>query len=110
MHRRSPALGADPELDELAEGSVDVVLVDLAEPPGPARLVWLGDVGVAATVARASGVTPDEVVDEAVGGIVTGRSSQPREVADAVVMLASDRAANVTGADLRVDGGFVPTS
>jgi NAD(P)-dependent dehydrogenase (short-subunit alcohol dehydrogenase family) len=79
--------------------------------PGPvATDLWLGDAGVAATVARASGITPDEVVDATVGGIVTGRFSQPGEVADAVVMLASDRAANVTGADLRIDGGLVPTS
>ena len=91
---------------ELAPRGVRVNTVS----PGPvATDLWLGDAGVAATVARATGVTPDEVVDEAVGGIVTGRFSQPSEVADAVVMLASDRAANVTGADLRIDGGLVPT-
>jgi NAD(P)-dependent dehydrogenase (short-subunit alcohol dehydrogenase family) len=30
-------------------------------------------------------------------------------VAAAVLWLASDRAANVTGADITVDGGFLPT-
>jgi len=36
----------------------------------------------------------------------TGRLGQPREVADAVVFLASDEASFVTGAILNVDGGF----
>lgn len=40
---------------------------------------------------------------------VTGRFSQPAEVADLIVLLASDRAANVTGADIRIDGGLVTT-
>jgi len=38
-----------------------------------------------------------------------GRFSQPEEVADLVLLLASDRTANVTGADFRIDGGLVPT-
>jgi NAD(P)-dependent dehydrogenase (short-subunit alcohol dehydrogenase family) len=40
---------------------------------------------------------------------VTGRFSRPEEVADLVLMLASDRTANVTGTDFRIDGGLVPT-
>jgi NAD(P)-dependent dehydrogenase (short-subunit alcohol dehydrogenase family) len=40
---------------------------------------------------------------------VTGRFSQPVEVADMVVLLASDRAANITGADITIDGGLIPT-
>jgi NAD(P)-dependent dehydrogenase (short-subunit alcohol dehydrogenase family) len=78
--------------------------------PGPVSTdLWMGDFGVAATVARATGAIPQAVVDDAVHEIVTGRFSQPSEIADAVLMLASDRAANVTGADVRVDGGLVPT-
>jgi NAD(P)-dependent dehydrogenase (short-subunit alcohol dehydrogenase family) len=34
---------------------------------------------------------------------------RPEEVADLVLLLASDRTANVTGADFRIDGGLVPT-
>lgn len=41
--------------------------------------------------------------------MVTGRFSQPAEVADAVLFLAGARAANRVGTDVRVDGGFVPT-
>jgi NAD(P)-dependent dehydrogenase (short-subunit alcohol dehydrogenase family) len=40
---------------------------------------------------------------------LTGRFSQPTEVADLIVYLASDRAANITGSDFRIDGGLIPT-
>ena len=35
-----------------------------------------------------------------------GRGAQPREVADVITFLASDRASFVTGAEICVDGGF----
>lgn len=38
-----------------------------------------------------------------------GRAGYPQEVADAVVFLASGRADYITGQNLRVDGGYVPT-
>jgi Enoyl-(Acyl carrier protein) reductase len=41
--------------------------------------------------------------------MVTGRFSRPDEVADLVAILASDRTANVTGADITIDGGLIPT-
>jgi NAD(P)-dependent dehydrogenase (short-subunit alcohol dehydrogenase family) len=41
--------------------------------------------------------------------MVLGRFTQPSEVADVVLFLASDRAANVTGADVVIDGGLIPT-
>ena len=40
---------------------------------------------------------------------VTGRLTRPEEVADLVLILASDRTANVTGADITIDGGLIPT-
>ena len=42
-------------------------------------------------------------------GSVTGRFSTPQEVADLVVLLASGRAGNITGADFVIDGGLVQT-
>jgi NAD(P)-dependent dehydrogenase (short-subunit alcohol dehydrogenase family) len=78
--------------------------------PGPvATDLWLGEHGVAATVARASGVTPDDVAGGAARQSVTGRFTQPHEVADLVVLLASDRTANVTGANITIDGGLTTT-
>jgi NAD(P)-dependent dehydrogenase (short-subunit alcohol dehydrogenase family) len=78
--------------------------------PGPvATDLWLGDQGVAQTVGRATGAKPEDVADQAAHGSVTGRFSRPEEVADLVLLLASDRTANVTGADFRIDGGLIPT-
>jgi NAD(P)-dependent dehydrogenase (short-subunit alcohol dehydrogenase family) len=79
--------------------------------PGPvSTALWLGDGGVAATVAGAKGGDPEEVARQAAGGSVTGRFSRPEEVAELVVMLAGDRAGNVTGADFVIDGGLITTT
>jgi NAD(P)-dependent dehydrogenase (short-subunit alcohol dehydrogenase family) len=78
--------------------------------PGPvATELWLGTGGVADTVAQATGATPQAVVDQAAHNSPTGRFTRPSEVADLVLLLASERTANVTGADITIDGGLVPT-
>ena len=78
--------------------------------PGPvATDLWLGDHGVAATVSHATGASPHDVQSQAARQMVTGRFSRPDEVADLVLILASDRTANVTGADITIDGGLIPT-
>lgn len=78
--------------------------------PGPvSTALWLGEDGVAATVAKSMGVTPEEArrrIVEGGGGFSTGRFTEPEEVADLVLLLASDRAGNVTGADFLIDGGL----
>ena len=53
--------------------------------------------------------SPEDVASQAAQGSVTGRFSRAEEVADLVLLLASDRTANVTGADFRIDGGLIPT-
>ncbi|WP_327000097.1 oxidoreductase [Dactylosporangium sp. NBC_01737] len=79
--------------------------------PGPVSTgLWLGDDGVAATIARSlGGGDPGAIADRAAGESVTGRFTRPHEVADLVLLLASDRTANVTGADFAVDGGLIGT-
>jgi len=78
--------------------------------PGPvATDLWLGEHGVAATVSQATGARPEDVQSQAAHQSVTGRFSRPDEVADLVLILASDRTANVTGADITIDGGLIPT-
>ncbi len=78
--------------------------------PGPvATDLWLGDHGVAATVGGATGARPEDVVRQEEHQMVTGRFTRPDEVADLVLILASDRTANVTGTDITIDGGLIPT-
>jgi NAD(P)-dependent dehydrogenase (short-subunit alcohol dehydrogenase family) len=81
--------------------------------PGPvATPLWLGEHGVAATVAAATGVDFDTAKANIIkdqGGFSTGRFTEPEEVADLVLLLASDRAGNVTGSDFLIDGGLIKT-
>jgi 3-oxoacyl-[acyl-carrier protein] reductase len=53
------------------------------------------------------GISAEDVYAEQVAAIPMGRFGRAGEVADAVAFLASDRAAYVTGVNLRVDGGWV---
>jgi NAD(P)-dependent dehydrogenase (short-subunit alcohol dehydrogenase family) len=78
--------------------------------PGPVETdLWLGDSGVARTVAQATGGAAQDVVAEQSREAATGRFTTPEEVADLVVLLAGNRAANVTGADFVIDGGLIQT-
>jgi NAD(P)-dependent dehydrogenase (short-subunit alcohol dehydrogenase family) len=82
--------------------------------PGPvATELWLGDHGVAATVAAATGVDADtarEAVVASIGGFATGRFTTPEEVATLVTLLASERLGNVTGVNYVIDGGLIKTT
>jgi NAD(P)-dependent dehydrogenase (short-subunit alcohol dehydrogenase family) len=78
--------------------------------PGPVSTgLWLGTGGVAATVAAAGGGAAEDVAASQASQAATGRFTTPEEVADLVVLLASERAGNVTGADVVIDGGLVTT-
>lgn len=78
--------------------------------PGPvATDLWLGAGGIADSFSRAHGGSQKSVADSAVADSATGRFSTPREVAELVGFLASDRARNITGAGFRIDGGLIST-
>jgi NAD(P)-dependent dehydrogenase (short-subunit alcohol dehydrogenase family) len=81
--------------------------------PGPVETdLWLGEHGVAATVAAMTGVDADtarERVVAGIGGFATGRFTRPDEVAALAAMLASERIGNVTGENVIIDGGLIKT-
>jgi NAD(P)-dependent dehydrogenase (short-subunit alcohol dehydrogenase family) len=85
-----------------------------AVSPGPvATDLWLGEQGVAATVAKATGVdaeTARQTIIAGIGGFATGRFTTPEEVAALITFLASDRTANVTGVNYVIDGGLIKTT
>ena len=64
--------------------------------------------GLAEQIAAARGGTREEALAAQAGKIPLGRLAEPREIADVVVFLCSERASNVTGAAWSADGGTVP--
>ena len=99
------------ELLDRIRGDARVVLVSDAGMPG---LSDPGQVLVAAAIAADLPVEvipgPSAAISALVSsGFATGRFTTPEEVATLVVMLASERTANVTGANFVIDGGLIKT-
>jgi NAD(P)-dependent dehydrogenase (short-subunit alcohol dehydrogenase family) len=86
------------------------IRVNCVSPGQVSTDLWLGEHGVAATFADATGVDVDTIRTTAAAAIATGRFSTPEEVATLVTMLASDRIANVTGVNYVIDGGLIKTT
>lgn len=62
---------------------------------------------VCAERAKAAGITPEEARAQHAAEYALRRVSTDVDVANAVLFLASERARNITGQDLAVDGGWV---
>jgi NAD(P)-dependent dehydrogenase (short-subunit alcohol dehydrogenase family) len=86
------------------------IRVNCVSPGQVSTDLWLGEHGVAATLADATGLDADTVRANAAGAIATGRFTSPQEVGALVAVLASDRTANVTGANYVIDGGLTKTT
>ncbi|HEV8435816.1 MAG TPA: SDR family oxidoreductase, partial [Thermoanaerobaculia bacterium] len=56
---------------------------------------------------KEQGITPQQYLDKSVQDIPTGRFGDPRELADVVTFLASDRASYLTGTSIQIDGGYI---
>jgi NAD(P)-dependent dehydrogenase (short-subunit alcohol dehydrogenase family) len=119
LNGRAPAVGAweysamkaamnnlsDALAQELAPAGVRVNVVS----PGPVRTdMQLSPGGAAWTAADRLGETVDEYVARVEQALPIRRFAEPREVADVVVSLLSDRFGYVTGADVAVDGAMHP--
>jgi len=59
--------------------------------------------------ARANGISEEEAMKRTTARIPLGRMAEPREIADAVVFLASPRASYISGVSLTMDGVMTPT-
>lgn len=85
-----------------------------AVSPGPVRTpFWTAPGGFADTVAAGAGTTAQAAIDEVVPAsmaISTGRVTEAEEVADLILFLVSERAANITGSEYVIDGGQLKTT
>jgi NAD(P)-dependent dehydrogenase (short-subunit alcohol dehydrogenase family) len=71
--------------------------------------MWTREDGIIPAV-EAEGVDKEIFLKEIAARGASGRFNRPDEVADLVLLLASDRAANVVGADFAIDGGMVAST
>lgn len=70
-------------------------------------------VGLAERLAADAGTDYEggkQIIMQSLGGIPIGRPSRPEEIANLIAFLASDRAATITGTEVVIDGGTVPTA
>jgi NAD(P)-dependent dehydrogenase (short-subunit alcohol dehydrogenase family) len=80
--------------------------------PGPTRTAPWETGEFIDEMATAWGIDREAAIERFVRdvrGMPLGRLGAAEDVAAAIVFLASDRAAQITGSDYRVDGGLIPT-
>ncbi len=105
-----------PDAGAIDYGAAKAALVNvsksLAQEFGP-RGVRVNCVSPGPVGTQTAGVDADAAREAAIagtGGLATGRFTSPEEVATLIVLLASGRTANVTGANYVIDGGLIKTT
>lgn len=91
---------------EYASKRVRVITVS---PGLTGTALWLGPDGAAAQLSAKTGQSIDEVANATAAGTPLGRFITPKEVGDCICFLASPIAAAVSGTEVVVDGGLMPT-
>jgi len=86
------------------------VLVNSVAPGAVASELWTAEGGLADQTAAARGISREEAIEVQEGKVPIGRFGTPEEIANVVVFLCSERAADVTGANWSVDGGRLQPS
>jgi NAD(P)-dependent dehydrogenase (short-subunit alcohol dehydrogenase family) len=86
------------------------IRINCVSPGQVSTDLWLGEHGVAEVLAKATGADAATIRETASSAIATRRFTTPQEVAALVATLASDRIANVTGANYVIDGGLTKTT
>jgi 3-oxoacyl-[acyl-carrier protein] reductase len=85
------------------------VLVNSVAPGAVASELWTAEGGLADQTAAARGISREEAIEVQEAKVPIGRFGTPEEIANVVVFLCSERAADVSGANWSVDGGTVAT-
>ena len=86
------------------ELAADKILVNNVCP----GIIFTDRIQQLATVrAEEAGVTFDQAIEKMTQDIPLGRIGDPKEFANLVVFLASERASYITGTTIQVDGGMV---
>jgi len=58
---------------------------------------------------RSDYTTARQRLMDTLGGIPLGRPNRPEEVAELIAFVSSDRASTITGTEIVIDGGTIPT-
>jgi NAD(P)-dependent dehydrogenase (short-subunit alcohol dehydrogenase family) len=103
----SASKAAEAQLAKVAalEGGSHGIRVNLVNPDAVFRDSGLWSAEIREERARAQGIAVEEIEDFYRKRNLLGVSVLPEDVAEAVLFLASDRAAKTTGCTLTVDGG-----
>ena len=83
------------------------VLVNAINPGPVASELWLDPGGLVDQTVAVRGGTRESVLKTVAGGVPRGRLADAEEIADVIVFLCSEAAANVVGAAWSADGGAV---